>query len=119
MASDEFVLYDLRVVVESVGEQCTCDMSVGDSFEVRGGKLHLPDGQPFCLYALQSAIPLLPAKQRPLQPADWMATDARITCPDPYCRLILRIDRIRPHTFRHGDTSAVEMPSEGYESSQL
>ncbi len=117
MAGDEFVLYDLRVVVESVGEQCTCNMSVGDSFEVRGGKLSLPAGQPFCLYALQSAIPLLPAKQRPLQAADWMATDARITCPDPYCRLIMRIDRVRQHTFRHSETSAVEMPSDAAKSS--
>ncbi len=117
MTSDEFVLYDLRVVVESVGEQCTCNMRVGDSFEVRGGKLSLPDGQSFCLYALQSAIPLLPAKQRPLQAADWMATDARITCPDPYCRLIMRIDRVRQHSFRHSETSAVPMPSDPAETS--
>ena len=104
---DEFVLYDLRVVVESVGEGCTCDVRVGDSFEARGGKLALPDGQPFCLYALQAALPLLPAKQRPLQPADWMTTDTRITCPDPACQLILRIDRVAPRILRHDDVSAV------------
>ena len=106
---DEFVLYDLRVVVESVGENCTCDVRVGDYFEARGGKLALPDGQPFCLYALQSALPLLPAKQRPLQPADWMTTDTRITCPDPACQLILRIDRVARRVLRHDDVSAVPL----------
>ncbi|HYN88456.1 MAG TPA: TIGR04076 family protein, partial [Ardenticatenaceae bacterium] len=80
--TQEFVLFDLRVVVESVGEGCTCGVQVGDSFELKSGKLFLPDGQFFCVYALQSTLPLLPAKQRPLQAADWMETDVRITCPD-------------------------------------
>ena len=111
--SDEFILYDLRVVVESVGESCTCDVHVGDYFEARSGKLVLPDGQPFCLYALQSVLPLLPAKQRPLQPADWMSTDARVTCPDPACCLIMRIDRVGQRTLRHDDTSAVPLTPSG------
>ncbi len=106
VAPDEFVLYDLRCVVESVGERCTCDVAVGDHFEVRGGKLYLPPGQPFCLYALQSALPLLPAKQRPLQRADWMTTDTVITCPDPHCQLRLRINRAARRVLRHSDTSA-------------
>ena len=57
------------------------------------GKISLPDGADFCLYALQSTIPLLPTKQRRNHPADWMETDARVACPDPACRLIMRIDR--------------------------
>lgn len=109
MARDEFVLYDVRAVVESVGPQCTCDVKVGDMFEARGGKLYLPAGQPFCLYALQSALPLIPAKQRPLQAADWMQTDTRITCPDPYCQLILRLERTQQRILRHSDTSAVPL----------
>lgn len=106
LAPDEFLLFDVRVIVESVGSNCTCDVRVGDRFEARGGKLLLPDGQPFCLYALQSVLPLIPAKQRPLQPADWMATDTRVTCPDPHCQLIMRVDRVAPRTLRHSDTSA-------------
>ena len=104
---DEFELYDLAVVVEAIEGHCTCAMSVGDSFFLRGGKLSLLDGRDFCLYALQAAIPLLPAKQRRNHPADWMETDARVTCPDPMCRLIMRVDRLGRRTLRHDDVSPI------------
>jgi len=104
--SDEFELYDLQVTVERIDGQCTCNMSVGDCFYMRSGKISLPDGKDFCLYALQAAIPLLPAKQRRNHPADWMETDSRVICPDPACQLILRIDRIATRTLRHDDVSA-------------
>ena len=106
-APDEFELYDLAVVVERIEGQCTCDMRVGDRVEVRGGKLAIPESRGFCLYALQAAIPLLPAKQRPGHPADWMETDALVTCPDPACRLIMRIERTGRRVLRHRDVSAV------------
>ena len=108
---DEFELYDLAVVVEAIEGNCTCDMRVGDQFFLCGGKLSLPDGANFCLYALQSAIPLLPAKQRRNHPADWMETDARVTCPDPACRLIMRIDRVASRTLRHDDVSPIAWDS--------
>lgn len=104
--SDEFELFDLRVVIEEIGGTCTCNHAVGDSFELRGGQLSIPGGS-FCLYALQSAIPLLPAKQRPTHPNDWMSTDARVVCPDPLCGVVMRIDRVAHSTFRHADVSAV------------
>lgn len=110
-SDDEFELYDLAVVVEAIEGHCTCAMAVGDCFYLRGGKLSLPAGRDFCLYALQSAIPLLPAKQRHNHPADWMETDARVTCPDPACRLIMRIDRAGSRTLRHDDVSPI--PWEG------
>jgi uncharacterized repeat protein (TIGR04076 family) len=104
--SDEFELYDLTVVVEAIEGHCTCAMRVGDCFYLRSGKLSLPAGADFCLYALQAAIPLLPAKQRRNHPADWMETDARVTCPDPACRLIMRIDRSGQRTLKHDDVSS-------------
>lgn len=107
MANDQFELYDLELVVEAIEGNCTCAMTVGDAVYVRGGKFSLPDGADFCLYALQAAIPLLPAKQRFLHPADWMETDTRVTCPDPACRLIMRIDRVATRTLRHDDVSAL------------
>lgn len=107
MSSDQFELYDLEVVVERIEGNCTCSMHVGDKVFVRGGKFSLPDGADFCLYALQAAIPLLPAKQRQNHPADWMETDARVTCPDPACRLIMRIDRVSTRTLRHDDVSPI------------
>jgi uncharacterized repeat protein (TIGR04076 family) len=107
MDVDQFELYDLAVVVEAIEGHCTCDMAVGDTVFLRGGKVSLPDGQSFCLYALQAAIPLLPAKQRRSHPADWMETDTRVVCPDPACRLIMRIDRIASRTLRHDDVSPI------------
>ena len=108
---DEFELYDLAVVVETIEGHCTCVMNVGDRFFLRGGKLSMPGGQDFCLYALQSAILLLPARQRRNHPADWMETDARVTCPDPACRLIMRIERLGRRTLRHDDVSPVAWES--------
>jgi uncharacterized repeat protein (TIGR04076 family) len=52
---------------------------------------------------------LLPAKQRPLQPNDWMTTDTRVVCPDPLCGVVMRIDRINRRTVRHADVSAVPL----------
>ncbi len=108
--TEEFELYDLAVVVERIEGHCTCNMRIGDAVFVRSGKLSLPEGRDFCLYALQSAIPLLPAKQRQSHPADWMETDARVVCPDPACRLVMRIDRIGRRRLRHDEVSAVPWP---------
>ena len=110
--SAEFELFDLTLVVEEIRGHCTCAMAVGDRVFLRGGKLSLPDGGDFCLFALQAAIPLLPAKQRRGHPADWMETDSRVTCPDPACGLIMRIDRTGKRTLRHDDVSAVPLPPE-------
>ena len=116
---DEFELYDLAVVVEAIEGHCTCTMRVGDRFFLRGGKIALPEGRDFCLYALQSAIPLLPAKQRKNHPADWMETDARVTCPDPACRLIMRIDRVGERRLRHDDVSPIPWETHGDESPRV
>lgn len=105
--ADQFELYDLKIAVEAIEGHCTCNMAVGDSFFMRGGKVSLPDGADFCLYALQAAIPLLPAKQRINHPADWMETDSRVVCPDPACRLVMRIDREGKRLLDHDDVSPI------------
>ncbi len=105
----EFDLFDLRIEVESIEGHCTCNMEPGDCFELRGGKILLPRNASFCLFALQSAIPLLPAKQRKNHPADWMETDSRVVCPDPACQLTMRIDRIGQRRLRHDDVSATPL----------
>jgi len=104
---DQFELYDLKVEVESISGHCTCSMKVGDAFFMKGGKISLPDGADFCLYALQASIPLLPAKQRKNHPADWMETDARIVCPDPACGLIMNILREKIRVLDHDDVSPI------------
>ncbi len=105
--TDEFELYDLAIIVESIEGNCTCAMSVGDCFYMRGGKISLPDGADFCLYAMQAVIPLLPAKQRLNHPADWMETDSRAVCPDPACKLTMRVDRVDKRTLKHDDVSPI------------
>lgn len=111
LRDDQFELYDLTVVVEKITGHCTCDMSEGDCFHLKGGKISMPDGANFCLYALQSTIPLLPAKQRKNHAADWMETDARVVCPDPACGLIMRIDRLGLRVLDHDEVSPINWDS--------
>ena len=87
-------LYDLRVTVESIGGRSVCGLAVGDWFElVNSSELRLPEGKHFCVFALQSVLPLLPAKQRRLPEGDWLERDSLVSCPDPDERLVMRIER--------------------------
>ena len=93
--SQNFELYDLRVTVHAIEGRSVCGMQVGDYFEVvESSKLRIPDGKHFCIYALNSVLPLLPAKQRQLSENDWLERDTLVACPDPEERLILKIERI-------------------------
>ena len=85
---------DLRIEVESVAGHCTSRMKPGDDFMLRGGNLYIPAGRWICLYALQAAMPLLPAKQRVLQDGDWLKEECRVLCPDPAGNVILRIEPV-------------------------
>jgi len=87
-------LADLRVVVEEVRGKCTSGMQPGDGFLLRSGRLYIPAGRHFCLYALQATLPLLPAKQRAPLDGDWLARDNHIICPDPAGNVVLRIERV-------------------------
>jgi len=93
-SSEASELKALKVVVESVGGKCTSRMKPGDYAILRGGRLYIPPGRCFCLYALQSALPLLPAKQRHPRAGDWMKDECRVLCPDPAGNVILRIDEL-------------------------
>ena len=107
---DSFELYDLRVEVVASDRPMVCGHRAGDWLELRGEDLTFPAGQPFSIYALAALLPILPAKQRPTHPHDWMTTDAEIACPDPNCGARFRITRIGTRTFRHGDVTAVPLP---------
>ena len=67
-------------------------MKPGDQFTLRKGRLYIQPDHHFCLYALQAALPLLPAKQRPLQDGDWLKDECRVLCPDPAGNVILHIE---------------------------
>ena len=111
LRADQFKLHDLTIEVESIDGHCTCDMAIGDRFYMKGGKLSMPDGKSFCMYAMQSTLPLLPAKQRMNHPADWMETDARVVCPDPACQLVMLINRDGIRTLNHYDVSPINWDS--------
>lgn len=89
---DERKLRDLRVIVEEVGGTCTSGMAPGDHFILRSGRLYIPARRHFCLYALQAVLPLLPAKQRPLEDSDWLKEDNLVICPDPAGNVVMRIE---------------------------
>jgi len=91
----QFDLYDLRVTVVEIQGRSVCGLQVGDYFELtESSRLRIPAGKHFCIYALQSVLPFLAAHQRVLDPADWMAQDTVIACPDPDERLLMKIERI-------------------------
>jgi uncharacterized repeat protein (TIGR04076 family) len=90
-----FELYDLRITVVEIQGRSVCGLAVGDYFELtESSRLRIPEGKHFCIYALQSVLPFLAAQQRALDPADWMAHDTIIACPDPEERLMMKIERI-------------------------
>lgn len=89
-------LFNLRVVVESIEGRPVCGMQVGDYFEVtNSSELRIPEGRHFCMYAIASVLPLLPAKQRKLPGDDWLEIDSRVACPDPDEKLVMRIERVK------------------------
>jgi len=87
-------LQDLKIVVKEIKGVCDI-MKVGDYCVVRGSRLSIPESPHFCYYALQSILPLLPAKQRKIdEPGDWLPTTWEVECPDPNGQVILRIEPI-------------------------
>ncbi|MGY9023845.1 MAG: TIGR04076 family protein [Candidatus Nanopelagicales bacterium] len=87
-------LYNLRVVVETINGRSVCGMKPGDWFEVtNSAQVRIPEGKHFCMYAIASVLPLLPAKQRVMPENDWLESDSLVACPDPEEQLIMRIVR--------------------------
>jgi uncharacterized repeat protein (TIGR04076 family) len=100
----ETEVYDLRVTVERIEGRSVCGLAVGDYFEVtESSRVRIPEGKHFCLYALSSLLPLLPAKQRQMPPGDWLEQDNFVACPDPDERTIMRIERIGKRTIPTSD----------------
>lgn len=102
--ADQTELFDLRVTVERIEGRSVCGLEVGDFFELtESSRVRIPEGKHFCLYALASVLPLLPAKQRRLGAGDWLEQDSLVACPDPDERTIMRIERIARRTIPTSD----------------
>ncbi len=102
-----FWLYDLKVETVLDGRIPVCRHIEGESFTVEGEALVFPAGARVSMYALAALLPLLPAKQRPTDPADWMSTDAEVACPDPHCGGRFRVTRTGKRQFRHAETTGL------------
>jgi uncharacterized repeat protein (TIGR04076 family) len=77
---------NLKVEVVRVKERCGARHKVGDQFFIRGlGAIEIPKGKRVCLFALNSLVPFLTAKQREdeLPGDDWISGTDILSCPDP------------------------------------
>jgi len=92
-------VHDIRVTVERIEGRSVCGLEVGDFFEVtESSRVRIPEGKHFCLYALQSVLPFIAAKQRRLPAGDWLERDSLFSCPDPDERVVMRIERVGERT---------------------
>lgn len=94
MTKPYFDLYDLRIEVHQQPDKpMVCNHKKGSFFILSGENIMFPEGTTFPLYSLAALLPILPAKQRETEPADWMSTDHFIACPDPNCGGLFKIVR--------------------------
>ncbi len=106
---DTFILYDLKVETVATDKPFVCSHREGEYFLVEGENLVFPEAMKFSMYSLAALLPLLPAKQRELDPNDWMLTDTEIACPDPNCGARFRITRVGKRIQSHGECTVVPL----------
>ena len=92
-----------------------CRHNVGDYFRVQGENLVFPEQTSFSMYSLSALLPLLPAKERPLHPNDWMLSDCEIACPDPNCGARFKITRMCKRIQSHGQCTVVPLAKQNVE----
>lgn len=83
----------VRVVVERASSP-HCGLEVGDCFEVQGSQLSLPQGKPFCAYAMAATFGVLDARMSELPEGHWLERKPYICCPDASDGVLLRLERI-------------------------
>ncbi|MFN8224978.1 MAG: TIGR04076 family protein [Gaiellales bacterium] len=83
----------VRVTVERAFSP-RCGLAVGDYFEVAGAAVTLPQGKPFCVYAMAATFGVLDARMSDLPPDHWLARKPFICCPDADDGVVMRLERI-------------------------
>ena len=75
----------IKITVERISGYCNLPVQVGNHFFVEGSRLIVPEGQPVCLWALQSMMPVLPilAQRDRLEAGHWVRKVSTFSCPDP------------------------------------
>ncbi|MEW5722295.1 MAG: TIGR04076 family protein [Thermodesulfobacteriota bacterium] len=85
----------LKVTVERIDGYCNLPMLVGDYLLVEGSRLTIPEGKHFCLWALQSMMPIFPLLQRTESTkGDWTGKVNQFCCPDPRGLVHYRIEKL-------------------------
>jgi uncharacterized repeat protein (TIGR04076 family) len=88
----------VRVVVDRVEREPRCGLKLGDSFDVVGTRVFVPEGQSFCLAAMAAVFPVLSLRLGELPPGDWLERKPWIRCPDAVDGVVLRLDRLEDVT---------------------
>jgi len=89
-------------------------MQKGDYFLVDDGDIRIPEGRFVCIWALQSVLPLVPAKERKIaehRKDDWMWRVHHVQCPDPAGRVVFKIEKAPSETYT--SRASALSPSEG------
>lgn len=83
----------VRCTVESMNYSA-CALQTGDYFEIDSDGLHMPDGQPFCFFAIGSVLPLVNGRLGGADADEWLASRPLLQCPDPPEALWMRLETI-------------------------
>lgn len=81
----------VRCVVDSM-TYSACDMQPGDWFEVGPDGVRMPDGQPFCFFAMLSVLPLVNGRLGGEDLESWLESRPMLQCPDPPEGLWMRLE---------------------------
>ncbi len=85
----------IKVSVEFINGYCNIPMLVGDYLILDGSRIIIPEGGHFCMWALQSMMPIFPLFQRAEgKKGDWTAGVNRFCCPDPEGLVHYRIEKM-------------------------
>ena len=84
----------IKVTVERIDGYCNLPVQVGNHFYVEGSRLVVPEGQPVCIWALQSMMPIFPilGQRDRLENGHWVKKVTAFSCPDPEGLVRYRID---------------------------
>ncbi len=90
-------------------------MQVGNHFFVEGSRLVVPEGQPVCLWALQSMMPIFPIlpHRDQLGTGHWISKVSTFSCPDPKGLVQYRLELVD-----EVDSGAGEAKAEQNETSE-
>jgi uncharacterized repeat protein (TIGR04076 family) len=104
----------IKVTVERIDGYCNLPVQVGNYFYVEGSRLVVPEGQPVCIWALQSMMPvfpILPARDQ-LDETHWVREVRTISCPDPkgLVKFRLELEETAEAVAGIGDTTPEDGP---------